>query len=130
MKQLLITLLVLTVTVVKSQDTLRIPYPAAKQVTKDLISGDSAKAELILNTQQLTLTEQKITFKDSIITNHVQRGIMYDRIIINQDQKFELQGKWVTQLENTNRALRAKLTFTQIISTIFVGLLVYIYAAK
>jgi hypothetical protein len=130
MKQLLITLLVLTATVVKSQDTLRIPYPAAKQVTKDLISGDSAKAELILTTQQLTLTEQKITFKDSIITNHIQRGIMYDKIIINQDQKFELQGKWVTQLENTNRALRAKLTFTQIISTIFVGLLVYIYAAK
>ena len=130
MKYLIITLILATSLTTKAQDTIKIPYPIAKQIAKDLVVCDSAIATLALVTQQLSLTEQKIAFKDSIITNHVQRGIMYDKIIMNQDQKFELQGKWVTQLENRNRVLRAKLTFTQIISTIFVGLIVYIYVAK
>lgn len=130
MKYLIIILLLVTSLTTKAQDTIKIPYPIAKQIAKDLVVCDSAIATLVLVTQQLSLTEQKVVFKDSVISNHVNKGLMYKTIITNQDQKFELQGKWITDLEKKNRSLRAKLTFTQIISTIFVGLITYIYVAK
>jgi hypothetical protein len=48
------------------QDTIKIPTPVAKLIVKDLVSGDSAKAELKLVTTQINLLNQKISLKDSI----------------------------------------------------------------
>lgn len=130
MKQLLIILAFILPTVVKSQDTIKIPTPVAKTIARELISCDSAKAILTLTKEQLTLTENKVILKDSIISNHVKKEDVYKQVITNQDQKFELQGQWVTELRSQNRKLKAKLTFMQIATTIFVGIISYIYVAK
>jgi hypothetical protein len=114
----------------KSQDTVKIPTPVAKQIAKDLVSGDSAKAVLELTKEQLTLTENKVVLKDSIISNHVKKEDVYKQVITNQDQKFELQGQWVNELRSQNRKLKAKLTFMQVATTIFVAVLTYIYVRK
>jgi hypothetical protein len=44
------------------------PIPIVKQITKDLLSGDSAKAQLKLTEQQLYKTENIVEMKDSVIS--------------------------------------------------------------
>ena len=49
--------------------SIQLKKPIAKLVIKDLITGDGAKEELVLTVDKIQLLEQKIIFKDSIITN-------------------------------------------------------------
>ena len=112
------------------QDTVKIPAPVAKQIVKDLIGGDSAKAELKLANEQLVLLNQTIILKDSIISGHVQKGIMYEERIKNEQLKFETQGLWVNDLQKQNKKLKTKLTFTKVIGGIIIGSLGYLYIMK
>jgi hypothetical protein len=112
------------------QDTVKIPTPVAKQIVKDLIGGDSAKAELKLATEQIVLLNQQLILKDSIISGHAQKGIMYEDRIKNEQLKFETQGLWVGDLQKQNKKLKTRLTFTKIIGGIIVGSLGYLYITK
>jgi CRISPR/Cas system CMR subunit Cmr4 (Cas7 group RAMP superfamily) len=130
MKQLLIILAFILPAIVKSQDTIKIPVPAARQIAKDLATCDSIKAVHELTKEQLTLTKNKVVLKDSIISNYVRKEDIYKQVITNQEQKFELQGQWVNELRKQNKTLKVKLTFTRIISILFTGFITYIYIRK
>jgi len=145
MKKLLLFILLSTPVLVKSQvttydsvgniyhtvvDTIKLPYPVAKQITLDLISGDSAKAELKLSTITISLLESKVILKDNIISGHVQKGIMYEERIKNEQLKFDTQGLWVKDLQKQNKKLKVKLTFTKIVGTAVAGTLTYLYITK
>ena len=145
MKKLLLFILLSIPVLVKSQtvtynsarnvnymvvDTIKLPYPVAKQITLDLISGDSAKAELKLTNENVTLLEKKVTLKDSIISGHVQKGIMYEERIKNEQLKFDAQGLWVKDLQKQNKKLKVKLTFTKITLGGIIGGLTYLYFIK
>jgi len=112
------------------QDTIKLPYSVAKQIAKDLVSCDSAKAILQLTKEQLTLTENKVTLKDSIIAGHVQKGIMYEERIKNEQLKFDTQGKFVKILQKQNKKLKVKLVFTKITLSAIIGGLTYLYITK
>jgi hypothetical protein len=114
----------------QTQDTIRIPAPIAKLIVKDLVSGDSAKAELKLTNEHVTLLEKKVTLKDSIISGHVQKGIMYEERIKNEQLKFDAQGLWVKDLQKQNKKLKVKLTFTKITLGGIIGGLTYLYFIK
>ncbi len=47
--------------------SIQLEKPIARLVIKDLITGDGAKEELILTQEKISLLEQKIVLKDSII---------------------------------------------------------------
>ena len=145
MKKLLLFILLSIPVLVKSQtvtynsarnvnymvvDTIKLPYPVAKQITLDLISGDSAKAELKLTNENVTLLEKKVTLKDNIILGHVQKGIMYEERIKNEQLKFDTQGLWVKDLQKQNKKLKVKLTFTKITLGGIIGGLTYLYFIK
>jgi len=125
----IVVVLLLSITT-QAQDTIKIPAPVAKQIVLDLISGDSAKAELDLVQQQLTLTSKVIVLKDSIISNYIQKCDIYDKRIINEQAKFNTQGLYVNQLEKNNKKLKTKLIFTKILSGVIVGSLGYLYLTK
>ena len=114
----------------KAQDTVKIPTPIAKQIAKELVSCDSLKAIHELTVEQLTLTENKVTLKDSIISNHVQKGIMYEERIKNEQLKFDTQGLFVKQLQKQNKKLKVKLVFTKITLGGVIGGLTYLYFTK
>jgi hypothetical protein len=114
----------------QTQDTVYIPSHVAKQIVKDLISGDSAKAELKLCNENVTLLEKKVTLKDSIISGHVQKGMLYEERIKNEQLKFDAQQLWVDQLRKDNKKLKAKLIFTRLLGTAIVGGLGYLYLTK
>ena len=114
----------------KAQDTVKIPTPIAKQIAKELVSCDSLKAIHELTVKQLTLTESKVVLKDSIISNHVQKGIMYEERIKNEQLKFDTQGLFVKQLQKQNKKLKVKLVFTKITLGGVIGGLTYLYFTK
>jgi hypothetical protein len=130
MKKLLLILFILPLFSYAQQDTIKIPTPVAKQIVKDLVSGDSAKAELKLCNENVTLLEKKVTLKDSIISGHVQKGMLYEERIKNEQLKFDAQQLWVDQLRKDNKKLKAKLIFTRILGTAVVGGLGYLYLTK
>jgi hypothetical protein len=130
MKYILIILAFLPIFGYAQQDTIKIPSPVAKQIVKDLVSGDSAKAELKLCNENVTLLEKKVTLKDSIISGHVQKGMLYEERIKNEQLKFDAQQLWVDQLRKDNKKLKAKLIFTRILGTAVVGGLGYLYLTK
>lgn len=131
MKYLLIILAFLPLSInAQVQDTIKLPLSVAKAIVKDLVSGDSAKAELKLANEQIKLLDQKIVLKDSIVSGHVQKGIMYEDRIKNEQLKFETQGLWVKDLQKQNKKLRVKLRFIQITSTAIIGGLAYLYITK
>lgn len=131
MKYILIILMLLPVFGnAQTQDTVRIPAPVAKLIVKDLVSGDSAKAELKLAVEHINLLDTKLILKDSIISGHVQKGLLYEERIKNEQLKFDAQQKWVDQLRKDNKKLKAKLIFTRMLGTAIVGGLGYLYFTK
>jgi hypothetical protein len=130
MKYFLIILITLLPALAKSQDTIKIPTQVAKQIAKELVSCDSLKAIHELTKEQLTLTEQKVILKDSIIVGYVQKDIMYEERIKNEQLKFETQGLWIKDLQKQNKKLKVKLTFTKITLSAIIGGLTYLYITK
>jgi hypothetical protein len=129
MKNLLILLLLFPL-LVKSQDTIKIPNPIAKQIVKELISCDSSKAVLELTKEQLILTEHQSIIKDSIIFDYVQSGLIYEQRLSNEQIKFKTQQIYTNKLAKSIKKYKAKLLFIKITSSLITGTLTYFYIIK
>jgi hypothetical protein len=92
------------------------PIPVVKQITKDLLSGDSAKAQLKLTEQQLSQTEKIVEKKDSIISIMRVKEENYNTIIIAQNEKYSILENHTKQLEWDLKKLKVKNKFTSILS--------------
>lgn len=130
MKYILLVLTLFPLLASAQQDTIKLPVPVAKAIVKDLLSGDSAKAELKLANQQIVLLNQKTILKDSIISGHVQKGILYEERIKNEQLKFNTQNSWVKDLERQNKNLKVKLKFVQLTRLAIIGGLTYLYLRR
>ena len=122
----ILTLLLCLPLLVKSQDTIKIPTPIAKQIAKDLVSCDSIKALHILTIEELILTQNKLILKDNIISNYVDKGIMYEERIQNEQSKFKVQELWVDDLRKENKKLKVKVLYTKISMGAIIGFLGYL----
>jgi hypothetical protein len=129
MKKLLFILL-LSPLFTLSQDTVKIPTPAARSIVKELISCDSLKAIHKLTVDELGLTKQKVAVQDKIIGSHEEKGIMYEQRIKNEQEKFAVMGSWVEDLKKQNKKLRVKLGFIQVAGAAIGGFLTYLYITK
>jgi hypothetical protein len=92
------------------------PIPVVKQITKDLLSGDSAKAQLKLTEQQLAETEKIVEKKDSIISIMRVKEENYNTIIAAQNEKYSILESHTKQLEWDLKKLKVKNKFTSILS--------------
>jgi hypothetical protein len=64
---LIYTLFSLIASAQKDTGSVCMPVEVAKQVAQDLIIGDSAKAMLDVTIEELDLTKEKLSYKDSLI---------------------------------------------------------------
>ena len=71
-----------------NQQTKCFPLPIVKKITKDLLSGDSAKVQLKLTESQLIETEKKSIMKDSVISLLRVKENNYITIIDAHREKF------------------------------------------
>ena len=83
-----------------------------KQITKDLLSGDSAKAQLKLTGLQLLETENKVVMKDSVISLLRIKEINYQTIIGAQDQKYSILENHTKKVELNLKKEKLKNKFT------------------
>ena len=88
------------------------PVPVVKQITKDLLSGDSAKAQLKLTGLQLLETENKVVMKDSVISLLRIKEINYQTIIGAQDQKYSILENHTKKVELNLKKEKLKNKFT------------------
>jgi len=95
-----------------NQPTKCFPIPVVKQITKDLLSGDSAKAQLKLTEQQLLETENKIVVKDSVISLLRVKETNYQTIIDAQNQKFSILEDHTKKVELNLKKEKIKNKFT------------------
>jgi hypothetical protein len=122
----ILTLLLCLPLLVKSQDTIKIPTPIAKQIARDLVSCDSIKTLHTLTTEELLFTQDKLILKDNIIKNYVDKGIMYEERIQNEQSKFKIQELWVDDLRKENKKLKIKVLYTKISMGAIIGFLGYL----
>jgi predicted RNase H-like nuclease (RuvC/YqgF family) len=93
----------------KSNEVKCLPVPVIKNVIKDLISGDSAKAQLELTEQELILNEKKIELKDTIISKMRDKERDYKKIIDNQEAKFGTLLGYTEQLQKNIQKLNSEI---------------------
>lgn len=97
---------------------------------KDVLSGDSAKAQLKLTEQQLIETEKKIFFKDSIITTLRLKENNYLTIIDAEKQKFDIMEKYSKKLEWDLKKEKVKGKFKSFLGVGIIGALTFFLITK
>ena len=118
---MLITILSLSLTAFSQIDTIKQPtkcftIPVVKLIAKDLLSGDSAKAQLVLVEQQLSETENKVTMKDSVITLLREKEVNYQIIITSQEQKYSTLESHTPKVEKDLKKQKIKNKVTNLLS--------------
>lgn len=91
-----------------------------KQITKDLLSGDSAKAQLKLVGLQLVETEKKVEMKDSVISILRIKENNYQTIIGAQNQKYSILENHTKKVELNLKKEKLKSKFTLLLSGVVI----------
>jgi hypothetical protein len=99
-------------------------------IAKDLVKGDSALSLLKIKEDQLTLTEKKVTAKDSIISTYRLKENNYLSQVNNEMAKVEGWQKQYSELYKEHRKLKVKYRFTQVLYYTIIGGLGYLYITK
>jgi hypothetical protein len=97
---------------------------------KDLLSGDSAKAQLKLTESQLDETEKKVVLKDSVITTLRLKEVNYLTIIDAEKQKFNIVENYSKKLEWDLKKEKAKGKFKSILGTGVIAVLTLFLITK
>ena len=105
MKKLLLSILLVTLsfTSFSQNDTdstsIQLEVPVAKLVIKDLISGDGAKEELIINSEKVNLLNQKLVLKDSVIANLNSKIFNFNSMLDTKSNQLTLSQELSKKLE-------------------------------
>ena len=92
--------------------SIQLQKPIARLVIKDLISGDGAKEELNLTLDKISLLEQKIVLKDSVIFSLNTKIDNVRSIVMTKDDQLNLSQELTARLEKDlkKQKLKNKLT--------------------
>lgn len=113
-----------------STNTKTFPIPVVRLIMKDLISGDSAKAELKLTEKQLLETEKKVIIKDSIINLLREKETKYKTIMDLQHEKYVMQRRYSDKLEIDLKKQIVKNKFGTVLGIGVIGLLTFLLIVK
>lgn len=93
------------------------PISTVRLIMKDLISGDSAKAQLKLTEAEVKELEKKVVLKDSIITTLRIKETNYVGIIDSEKQKFQIVQDYSKKLEFDLKKEKVKNKFKSVVGT-------------
>ena len=131
---MLISSLLLSLTVFSQSDTTTntktFPIPVVRQIMKDLLSGDSAKAQLEITEKQLLETEKKVVLKDSVISILREKEANYIKIIDSEKQKFNIVENYSKKLEWDLKKEKVKNKFKSVIGVGIIGVLTFFLITK
>lgn len=116
--------------VTTTTEYISIPVPTVKKITIDLLKGDSAFAQLELSNRMISELQSKNVLQGNIISNYEKKEQNYLTVVTELEKKISI---YQTELKTTQKELRkikAKRTFTNIISGVIIGGLTYLYITK
>jgi hypothetical protein len=105
------------------------PVPVVKMIIKDILSGDSAKAQLKITNQQLEETKKIVSIKDSVINKLELKNSNSELIINSERDKYKIIDD---QLKKTEKELSKEKIKTKIfkslttVGTLVIGALLII----
>jgi len=79
--------------------SIQLKKPIARLVIKDLIKGDGANEELALNKQKISLLENKISLKDSVIISLESQVGNFDFIVLTKTEQLAISQELSKRLE-------------------------------
>ena len=122
---LLILLVIVSLKSFSQIDTTRVSLEEqiARLVIKDLIEGDGAKKELSITLEKVSLLNQKIVLKDSIINTNTQQISNYNSIVSQKDSQVMIFQDLSDKLHNDLRKQKLKNKITVTTSIIVVVLM-------
>ena len=128
----LIVLLMMSSKAFSQSDTnitlIQLEKPIVRLVIKDLIIGDGAKQELFLTQDKVKLLEQKIVFKDNIITNLNTQIFNYKSIIDTRSEQLALSQELSSRLQNDLK--RSQIKNKMVAGTGILGILAAVFILK
>ena len=114
----------------KIDSPITLPASILRKTIIDLELGDAAKKENTILYSNIRLLNTKLSLKDSIITSFGKKENYYNGIISNHQQINIENLKFITQLQNDNKKLKAENTWNKIIYYGIIGGLGYAYIRK
>ena len=103
MKRLITLIILITVSFKSSSqiDTTKIllEEQIARLVIKDLIDGDGAKEELAITQEKVSLLNQKIDLKDSVIKYKALQISIWDAVMMKKDSQLVSSKKMIEKIE-------------------------------
>jgi hypothetical protein len=91
------------------------PVPVVKMIIKDILSGDSAKAQLKITNQQLEETKKIVSIKDSVINKLELKNSNSELIINSERDKYKIIDD---QLKKTEKELSREKIKTKIFKSL------------
>ena len=113
-----------------STNTKTFPLPVVRLIMKDLLSGDSARAQLKLTELQLKETEKKVVIKDSIINVMTIKENNYLTMIDSEKQKFQIVERYSKTLEKDLKKEKVKNKYKSILGTGVIAVLTFFLIQK
>lgn len=99
-------------------------------MVKDLLSGDSAKAELKLANKEIVELERKINLKDSVIGTMKLKEENYLNIISKKDEKFSILEDHTKKIELQLKKSKVMSKFKSFVSIGVIGVLTFFLITK
>jgi len=107
---------------------IRLEKPIVRLIIKDLIVGDGTKQELFLTQDKVKLLEQKIVFKDNIITNLNTQIFNYRSIIDTRSEQLALSQELSSRLQNDLK--KSQIKNKMVAGTGILGILAVLFILK
>lgn len=104
--------------------------PVVKKIMKDVLRGDSAKAQLDLANLELNELQKKIILKDTIIFNLREKESNYLSIIDKEKEKYDLMKEYTDDLKKDYKKLKRNSTLKSVFSGALTVLLTYFLISK
>jgi hypothetical protein len=97
---------------------------------KDVLSGDSAKAQLKLVESEVGELEKKVSLKDSVINTLRLKEENYQTIIKSEKEKFGIVESYSKKLEWDLKKEKTKNKFKSFVGTAVIGVLAFFIIQK
>ena len=101
------------------------PISTVRLIMKDLISGDSAKAQLKLTEAEIKELEKKVILKDSVINTLRTKETNYVKLIDSEKEKFQIIQDYSKKLESDLKKEKVKNKFKSILGTGVIAVLTF-----
>jgi hypothetical protein len=136
--KILICLLLLSSFGYSQKPTVCIPSTTAKKIVEDLVIGDSARDLLVVVTQELDLTREKVRYQDSVIAQADSLRLSFEKLVNNEKAQKNNYIDMYNNCENQYGSLSRKYKMLKVKSRLFsflgagtiVGLGVLLYILK